>query len=193
MVIQDRMRRAALFFAAGALLLVVGKYLLRDAGESGLGTIPLPAGPGTLPPAVAGIPCATDLHKTGTYHVHAQLALYVEGQPVTVPADVGIVKDPKTGQVLCMYWLHTHDESGTIHVEAPQPGTFTLGQFFAVAGVPLSLQNVGGFAVSQGKRVRAFVDGKELSPLTAEALHGIELLDGRRIVLEIGPPWATAR
>ena len=48
---------------------------------------------------------------------------------VRVPADIGIVTAGYA--VICLYWLHTHDDSGTIHVEAPG-GTFTLADFFAV-------------------------------------------------------------
>jgi hypothetical protein len=191
-VTQDRLRRAALFFAVGAVLLVAGKYLLRDAGPSGLGTIPLPADAGNLPPPVAGIACEPDVGAKATYRAQVRLQLFVAGQPVDIPADLGVVKDPQ-GAVVCTFWLHTRDTTGAIHVAAPQPGPFTLGQFFAVAGATLSLREVAGIPVGEGQRLRALVDGQELSPLTEEALRGIALQDGRTIVLEIGPPWATAR
>jgi hypothetical protein len=60
-----------------------------------------------------------------TYHVHAHLSLYINGSPVTVPAYIGIDNNNQ-----CFYWLHTHDVSGIIHIEAPQQGTYTLGTFF---------------------------------------------------------------
>ena len=44
----------------------------------------------------------------------------------------------------CFYWLHTHAEDGIIHVESPSTTeTFTLGQFFAEWGIPLSSTQVG--------------------------------------------------
>jgi hypothetical protein len=46
------------------------------------------------------------------YHVHAHLAIFIEGQPVTVPANIGI-------HATCIAWLHTHATDGVIHVEAP--------------------------------------------------------------------------
>ena len=58
-------------------------------------------------------------------HWHAELALYVKGVKQEIPADIGIgtVHRP----------VHTHDASGTIHLEFPglvrQQDT-TLGQFF---------------------------------------------------------------
>src|SRR5215211_1157775 len=62
----------------------------------------------------------------GTYHVHANLKIYINGQEVPVPANVGV----RPGD--CLFWLHTHDGSGTIHVEAPSPRDYTLGQFFKI-------------------------------------------------------------
>jgi hypothetical protein len=66
-------------------------------------------------------------------HVHEHLDLYVNGRPVTVPADVGI--DQQAG---FLTELHTHDASGIVHVESPVPKLFTLGQFFCEWGVKLS-------------------------------------------------------
>ena len=86
-------------------------------------------------------------------HIHAQLAITVRGQNEPVPAGIGIVTI-LGGTPVCLYWLHTHDESGTIHVEAPG-GSFTLADFFAVWGEPLSRTQVGD---ARG-RVRAYVNG----------------------------------
>jgi len=39
-----------------------------------------------------------------------------------------------TGIILakCIYWLHTHDDSGLIHMESPINQSFTLRQFFKI-------------------------------------------------------------
>lgn len=60
-----------------------------------------------------------------TYHVHAHVSIYVNGQPMEIPAQVGI---DNTQQ--CFYWMHTHDTTGVIHIEAPGPNNFVLGTFF---------------------------------------------------------------
>lgn len=74
-------------------------------------------------PAVDNIVCNTT--EQLTYHVHAHLSLYINGQPVAVPANIGIAYDQG-----CYYWLHTHDSSGIIHIEAPSQENFALGTFF---------------------------------------------------------------
>ena len=65
-----------------------------------------------------------------------------------VPAGVGI---PGPQQVMdgfveggrCLYWLHTHDSTGVVHIESPVQRGYTLGQFFDVWGRPLSATQVG--------------------------------------------------
>ena len=57
------------------------------------------------------------------YHIHAHLDIFVNGKNYTVPALIGITDN-------CFYWLHTHDQSGIIHVESPVKRDFNLGQFF---------------------------------------------------------------
>nr|BBH92581.1 hypothetical protein KTA_07800 [Thermogemmatispora argillosa] len=66
-----------------------------------------------------------DASEQVAVHYHAHLSLYINGQPVQIPANTGIASD-------CIYWLHTHDTTGVIHIEAPQNQRFTLGQFFDI-------------------------------------------------------------
>src|SRR5690242_9910791 len=60
---------------------------------------------------IDGIEC--DAVEYGTFHVHAHLDVFVNGQPYIVPSQVGIIDGT------CLYWLHTHNTSGIIHIEAP--------------------------------------------------------------------------
>jgi hypothetical protein len=47
-----------------------------------------------------------------------------------------------------LYWLHTHDTSGVVHMESPQPATFTLGQFFDVWTRTAAVDSQGGLGVA---------------------------------------------
>lgn len=84
-----------------------------------------------------------------TDHIHPKLSIVIEGQPVTVPANIGITSDRH-------YSPHTHDANGELHVgEAPisgidpptaQPRLTTLKDFFDVwrttgAGTPANNPN----------------------------------------------------
>ena len=54
--------------------------------------------------------------------MHAHLAIYINGKAVPVSEAIGITSR-------CIYWLHTHDTSGVIHIESPTQKTYTLGNF----------------------------------------------------------------
>ena len=54
-------------------------------------------------------------------HVHAHLSLFYKGEQIAIPYGIGIVQPFKVnngfvGVGACIYWLHTHDATGIIHV-----------------------------------------------------------------------------
>jgi hypothetical protein len=114
------------------------------------------------------------------YHVHAALEILISGQPVTVPKDTGIRSD-------CIFWLHTHDDTGLVHIEAPANRSFTLGQFFAVWGQPLSATQLLGSTVDATHKITATLNG---TPFTGDPTS-IPLADQETIVLQYGPPFGT--
>jgi hypothetical protein len=100
---------------------------------------------------VAGIPCGST--EMTTVHYHANLQVYVNGQQQQVPAGVGIVEPDSVtqqqyahltsnGTTACLYYLHTHDASGIIHIESPTNDTYKLGQFFQIWGQQLNKTQV---------------------------------------------------
>jgi hypothetical protein len=88
-------------------------------------------------------------------HTHQHLTITVDGSPVVVPADIGI--DEAAQRISA---IHTHDESGVLHVESPEVRTFTLGQAFTEWNVHLAKGQVGPYADGQdGRVVAVFVNG----------------------------------
>ena len=129
-------------------------------------------------PPIAGIEC--ERGEQLNYHVHARLTLAIEGQPVAVPANIGI----KRGE--CLYWLHTHEgQPGIIHVEAPSDMGFTLGQFFAIWGQPLSSTQLLDKTVDSQHEIRATVGNTRFEGDPA----AIPLTDETFISIEYGPPF----
>lgn len=119
----------------------------------------------------AGVPT---MAEGGGSHFHPSLSVYVNGEPLTVPANIGV--DPSNPPTM-MAGLHTHDETGVIHNEA---GTgATLGDFFAIWGVPFSSERLGPYRAGGGKVVRIWVDGKP-SP----AFGDLQLEDGQQTVID---------
>ena len=112
-------------------------------------------------------------------HIHQHLDLYVDGKKVTVPAQIGIAA---TSAFISD--LHTHDDSGIMHVEAPKVQSFSLGQFFAVWGVRLDARCVGSLCASGEKRLAVWVNG---TPVTGDPTR-IVLEEHQEIVLAYGTP-----
>ena len=131
---------------------------------------------------VDGITCDTGEHvRTGDHHYHAHLTILYKGTEAAVEANVGIPSDGS-----CIYWLHTHDTTGVIHIEAPadRDKGFTLGQFFDLWHKPLSAGQVADLKPDPGGALVAYVDGQRYSGNP----RGIVLKAHEQIVLEITPP-----
>lgn len=90
-------------------------------------------------------------------HLHQHLDIYVDGEKVTAPAQIGI----DAGGAFISD-LHTHETDGILHVESPTQRSFTLGQFFAVWGLPLSAECIGSLCERGDKQLRVWVDGEEV-------------------------------
>ena len=135
------------------------------------------SGPNGQP--VVGINC--EANEQLATHYHAHLDIIWKGQPVKVPANTGI-------QPTCLYWMHTHDDTGVIHIEAPKKEAnrqFTLGDFFSVWGKPLDGKHVASLDVGPGDQMKVWVDGQ---PYTGDPSK-IVLKSHEQIVIEIGPPF----
>jgi hypothetical protein len=121
-------------------------------------------------------------------HVHAHLSLFYQGQQIAVPAGVGIVppfqqQSGFIGGGSAIYWLHTHDATGIIHVESPDDRHYTLGNFFDIWGMPLDTGDIAGM---KGK-VHAYINGQEYNG----KLRDIPLVAHTQITLVVGEPLVT--
>lgn len=124
------------------------------------------------------------------FHIHSHLQIYVDGKQKLVPYGIGIVPPlalqssggssfAEGGKAI--YWLHTHDESGIVHIESPIKRTFTLGNFFDIWGQKLNNGQVGP---AKGN-VTAFVNGKKVSGDPAKihlGVHKVIQLDVGKVV-----------
>lgn len=113
------------------------------------------------------------------FHIHAHLAIYDHGKPVPIPEDIG--RPLFAG---CFYWLHTHTPDGIIHVESPVARTFTLGQFFAIWGEPLSRTRAADARLRKGERMTVWLNGSRY----AGDPNAIELAQHTEITIDVGPP-----
>jgi hypothetical protein len=201
--------------AAAIVLAVTGGSGAAGGATSGLSLAPLstlgalqPApAPGVTGPEGVPVPAAAPLAGIATaatgqavdqvscqtgeqtlFHIHAHLAIFVNGKAWQIPAAIGIpgaqVQQTPNGPYIatgsCFYWLHTHAADGIIHIESPVERTYTLGDFFDEWGQPLGPAQAGPAT----GRVVALYNGQVYQgnprdiPLDAHA----------QIQLEIGTP-----
>lgn len=110
------------------------------------------------------------------YHIHAHLTILDNGKQTPVPNQAGIGTD-------CLFWVHTHDSSGIIHIEAPHGIVPTLGAYFDIT------QYTNGESVlppvKPGQRMKVFVNMRPYSG----RVRAIKLHRHTNIWIEIGPPF----
>ena len=122
------------------------------------------------------------------FHIHAHLAIFVNGKARQVPAAIGVPgaqaqqtpNGPFIATGTCFYWLHTHAADGIIHIESPVQRIYTLGEFFDEWGQPLGPAQAGPatgrvVALDNGQVYRG--NPRDI-PLTAHA----------QIQLDVGTP-----
>jgi hypothetical protein len=179
---EARRRRVVGLLSAGVLLsaMIAAIVLVAASGDGGSSTASEGAF-GTHYDGLeerrveAGVPTMSDTGAGGA-HIHPRLSIYVRGKEIPLPTNIGI--DPARPLAL-MAGLHTHDSSGVIHVEnAADP---TVGQFFAIWGVPLSPTEVGPYPAEGSRKVRMWVDGKP-----SRAFGDLVLQDGQQVLITYG-------
>ena len=148
--------------------------------------------------AAAGLPAFKS--EQLFFHVHAHLDIFLDGQPLTVPAGIGIGGDPNAKVVIqggqqvaglvggscshpCISPLHTHDTSGVLHVENDKEREINLGQLFTEWGVRFTSDCVGGYCAPD-KSYKVYVGGNQF---TGDA-SGIILKNLEEIAIVIGTP-----
>jgi hypothetical protein len=146
---EDKRRRITIISVVAVVALLVGliiTYVVYTQNQSQAAQIVNPQ----YPP-VDTITC--DQSEQLAFHIHVHLTMYINGQAVPLPAQIGIAKDQS-----CLYWLHTHDTTGVIHMEAPVNRSFILGNFldewstqFPTLNYPPQLDQIGWQAYVGGK------------------------------------------
>lgn len=172
---QRARRQTLLIWAAVAAAIVVAAIALAALARPGTPPASSPNNPG---PVTSNEPM----------HLHVQLALFRDTTKATLPEDIGRnparwvdhtldqYLDPNHGAQGSLSPLHTHDTSGTIHVEASVTRAFTLGEFFAVWGQPLGPQRTVDLVPDANHTLTMTVDG-----VASQAWGNLVLADNQQV------------
>jgi len=125
------------------------------------------------PPPLEQCISSENMPSTGSkylFHQHAYLDVTLDGEPFTVPANVGIADG-------CVRPLHTNDTSGTIHLQYVKPVKFTLSDFVKLWGLNLNQYDV--------KVLVKDADDADFKEVNVSEINTLFLRDGMRIKMEL--------
>jgi hypothetical protein len=115
---------------------------------------PWPNNTNDLPGRLAALDLPELSDVAGALHHHIELYIYVNGQPVTVPANIGLSTQAASP-------LHTHDDTGLVHVESADPNFApVLGQFMDVWGVYFTNSCLGDQCNQGDQQLRVYENGQ---------------------------------
>lgn len=157
-------------------------------------------------------PALMDQYQT-QYHVHAFLALFVNGQQVAIPYGLGMVgRGPAikgfVNAATSFYLIHTHDSTGIIHIESPSNGPpnlastiYTLKDFLDIWGLTVNANQFGPFTgplevFTSGPMSRSNGNNTTV-PASTLTYYGndpsnVPLYSHEYIVVEVGPAYPAS-
>lgn len=94
-------------------------------------------------------------HQNLRLHIHPHLKIVIKGEEEPIPANIGIVSPS------CFRPIHTHDASGTLHLELPRPREVKLGEFFLIWGRQFNSNQIFDHQNGAEGRVKMFINGQE--------------------------------
>tara|TARA_B100001113_G_scaffold1572_1_gene1392 strand:- start:273 stop:794 length:522 start_codon:yes stop_codon:yes gene_type:complete len=118
--------------------------------------------------------CLAD-HNSLSTHDHAQLVIVINGTEVDIESNIGIGDPDCNG----MKGIHTHDNTGRLHIETPSPMPAPLGAFFEIWGESFSEDEIMGHKSDQSHEIILTVNG-EVNQLYDE----YRMQDGDQIHIE---------
>ena len=111
-------------------------------------------------------------HTNFELHVHSHLKIVIDGKQEIIPKDIGVGYG-------VMRPVHTHDNSGELHIEGPCKRNFTLKDFFDIYEKDFNSQCIFDKCINDKGSLKLFVSGKE-----SQEFENLVLKDKREIVIE---------
>ena len=116
--------------------------------------------------------CLQD-HSQNMLHYHATLSIVIRGEDRVIPADTGVIPG-------CMRGIHTHDDTGKLHIETPEPMEARLEHFFQIWEQAFTSTQLLDTIVGEGESISLTVNGE----LVDDPQNHI-LSDGQELILTL--------
>lgn len=114
------------------------------------------------------------VHLKTNVHYHATIEIRQDGELILIPANIGIVGK-------CIHPLHTHDNTGLIHMDYSKKVAFTLSDFFDMQGIIMTDNQIGSIKTTDKYTIEIKVNNKIINT----NYRNIVLHDKDRILISI--------
>lgn len=119
-------------------------------------------------------------HTNMALHIHPKIKIEINGREQVIPANIGI-----SGSAMRV--IHTHDDTGAIHIEAPVPHTFQLRDFFTIWGKNFNASCIFEYCANETHELRVFLNSQPSSlyeTLPLRDLDNIRIVYGPKEIRE---------
>ncbi len=114
-----------------------------------------------------------DGHNGLVTHTHVSLSIEIDGEQYPVGPNVGISDSTCQG----MRGIHTHDDSGTLHIETPSPMDAPLGAFFQIWGKEFSDSQVIDSMVDENTEIVMYVNGESSDQFGSYSMQDGDIIE----------------
>ncbi len=112
-------------------------------------------------------------HNEIVSHDHATLRIFIDGSEVTIAANIGIDDSECDG----MRGIHTHDETGKLHIETPTPMNAPVGAFFEIWGETFNENQILNSVADEDSEVVMYVNGELNDEYQNSVIHNNDVIE----------------
>ena len=112
-------------------------------------------------------------HSSDISHTHSTLSIFIDGDEISIPQNIGIQDS------VCpdgMRGIHTHDDTGRLHIETPSQIDAPVGAFFNIWGETFNSEQIFDNVANSSKEVVMLVND-----VINDEFENYIMLDGDKI------------
>ena len=114
-----------------------------------------------------------DEHNPKLTHTHANLSIEIDGEKYHVGPNVGISDSMCDG----MRGIHTHDDTGILHIETPSPMDAPIGAVFEIWGKEFSESQIIDSIVDENSEIVMYVNGESSDQFASYSMQDGDVIE----------------
>ena len=115
-----------------------------------------------------------DDHDGAISHIHASISVTISGNQIAVPSNTGIQDEMCSNG---MRGIHTHDDTGRLHIETPGAMDAPVGAFFQIGGEDFDETHILNKEANDVNEVVMFVNGEQNYDYENYVMHDGDVIE----------------